>query len=65
MRAVAARLAKNRAAYPILIPLQKLEGADHPLRDRIREYLVNSKEIPFSSSPLENDFAPNFGGRFS
>jgi hypothetical protein len=53
MRAFATRVARSQAAYPILIPLQKLAKPDQPLRERIRAFFVNSKNIPFSASPLD------------
>jgi len=53
MRAYAAHIARSGVAFPIFIPLQKLGNPDRPLRDRIREYLVSTKDIPFTVSPFE------------
>ncbi|UFZ04030.1 NACHT domain-containing protein [Bradyrhizobium ontarionense] len=53
MRAYAAKLARSGVAYPIFVPLQKLVRPDVPLRERLREYLIEVKEIPFSAFPLE------------
>jgi hypothetical protein len=55
MRAFAAEIARSRAAYPLLVPLQKLEKADQPLRDRVKDYLINNRAIPLKKSPLEVD----------
>ncbi len=61
IRAVAATIARARSAYPVLIPLQKLQKPNEPLRDRIRDYLINTKEIPFSKSPFDKEAAqPTF-----
>jgi uncharacterized protein YjbI with pentapeptide repeats len=58
MRALAVRVARQNIAYPILIPLQKLEKPEETLRARIEDYLVNSKAIPLTRSPLEIDDWP-------
>jgi hypothetical protein len=53
MRGYAARIARSELAFPILVPLQKLGKPEQPLRDRIRDYLISTKDIPFTMSPLD------------
>jgi uncharacterized protein YjbI with pentapeptide repeats len=55
MRAFVARLARNGRAYPIHVPLQKLDRPMEPLRARVAHYLTTTKTIPFSRSPLDTD----------
>ena len=57
MRAFAASVARSRIAYPIVVPLQKLERPDQALRTRVSGYLTDHRLIPFTKSPLDGDLS--------
>ena len=53
MKAFATNFARSGRAYPVLIPLQKLERPDQSLRDRVKDYFVNTKSVPLNVSPFD------------